>query len=324
MPATPAASVSPRTSSAVAAPMVGWNERKRRRDADLAKRRAKADAKRARFLKADAEYQTRALDKLAAKIRANGGNAVAATLENVPLFVWKMCWLILGDLSGSAARHYLQQLRNPHAAAVILAAAFGGRASVGRVAPRHRWSSLRARRMVAFGLAQTALAKPSRKSGTRNALVLGFGRGTWAALLADPYDDRPTYEKTEMRTRKGVAKKVATTITRTPAQPALTTLFGTHRRGAKADSADVGYFVALREAGFVYRQQLSERYATAGEMYGPSGHACNRYWVIGRELASGATLADAARWSLTQCLSGAGLFADAIEALRRARPPDDG
>lgn len=284
-------------------------------------RRAKAERAAERNFAEAAAYELRSLDRLSGKIRASGGNPKVA-LENVPLFVWRMCWLVIGDATGEAGRMYLRRLKSRTASAAIIAAAFGGipKGCAGRIPPRFEWASLRARRIVALGLALSALAKPTRKSGHRNGLVMGFGRGTFCALLANPMVRRPSYELTEKRTIKGSEKKVAVVVTRNPAQPSVAGVFGTHEPGATSDTGQVGYFVALRDAGFVYRQQLSEKYATENECYGPSGHACNRYWLIARRTAQ---LDSAARWALTQALSGATVFFDAVERLQLARPPDD-
>ncbi len=234
-----------------------------------------------------------------------------------------MCWQIVGDSTGAAARVFLQRLKNASAAATILHAAFGYMPSRGRVPPRYQWASMRARRIVAMGLALSALSKPSRKSGPRNAFVHGIGRGAFQCLLADPFDHRPSYEVSVKRTARD-GKKYYSRETRVPAQPALTSIYGTHELGATVQSGQVGYFVALRRSRFAYRLQLPKGVAPARECYGPSGCAVSRYWVMGRACSSAATqLLPQARWSLMAAVASAVVMADSIAALEKLRPPDD-
>jgi hypothetical protein len=61
--------------------------------------------------------------------------------------------------------------------------------------------------------------------------------------------------------------------------PHLNALFGTHRKDGSGSNGGAGYFVALLEAGAVYRQQLPGRLVAPSER-GPSGYAFNRYWLV--------------------------------------------
>ncbi len=200
------------------------------------------DERRARAFKSASDYEQRALEKLSVKIRAQGG-VTDRGLENISWFVWKMAVRCMGDATGEAARTYLRQLRSQRAAAAIYSAAFGGMARDGRVAPRHCWQSMRARRIVTFGLVLSALARPTKKGGPRSALVKGIGRGAFCAMLANPFDRRPSYTLFVTRTIKGQKEKQLVAEERKPAQPCIGAVFGVHRPGARdsATSSQVGY-----------------------------------------------------------------------------------
>jgi hypothetical protein len=194
------------------------------------------------------------LAKLTANVRDRGGHGLG--IRGVPMRVWVMCSQVIADPSGKAGRIHLRRMRNRTAAGAILTAAMERAGDEQTAAERARsWSDMRTRRIAALGLALATLAAPTRRRGPWGAIVIGIPRGAFAALLRDPFDAR--------------AK----------AKPAITTLFGTHRPGAAETSGQVGYFVALRAAGLVYRQQLPKHEASAYECWGPSGYATNRYWV---------------------------------------------
>jgi hypothetical protein len=188
--------------------------------------------------------------------RAKAAGHTGAGLRAIPLAVWVGCAQVVSDATGRAARIHIRRLVNRTAAGAILAAAMPPDAD-------STWASLRARRIAALGLALVWLGQYTARVGPWNCIVKGIPRGALATLLRNPFDARPA-----MGTRKRAA-----------GIPALTTLFGTHRPGAADDSGDAGYFPALRAAGLVYRQQLPAAHVGAGEL-GPSGYACNRYWIV--------------------------------------------
>ena len=226
--------------------------RQRKRSPDSRRARAeRVDKARARARRKDSAL----LAKLEREIRARGGHAVG--LRVVRSHVWSMCSHILADRSGRAGRLYLRRCPNKPFVGAVMRAAFGELDTAGRPRGRVAWCDMRARRIVAVGLAMLAISKRSHRAGQWNACVLGIPRGAFCALLADPY---------ETRAGKGT--------------PATTTLYGTHKPDATAETGQVGYIVALREAGALYRQQLPKGQGLLCETGYPSGYPPNRYWLL--------------------------------------------
>lgn len=298
----PAAPPAPPAARAPAAP----HAPQRHRQGPKPSRRERTQTRRAALQRRESAY----LQALTDRVRAAGGHGVG--IRAIPLRVWTMCLQITADATGRAARVHLRQLKNRTAAGAILSAALQPPELPGHIphapewaqpepepadAPRRSWASLRTRRIAALGLALTHLAGPTRRRGPWGGLVMGIPRGAFCKLLRDPYD--PDHDR---------------------GTPAITTVFGTHRRGAAADSAQVGYFVALRSAGLAYRQQLPAHEASPYEVQGPSGHATNRYWIASDVIAC--MESDEARELALALAQLASVDADALASqLRRERAP---
>jgi hypothetical protein len=212
------------------------------------------------------------LQRLTTKLREQGHHAVG--IRPAPLRVWVGSGQAMGDPTGKAIRIHLRQLSNRAAAGMILKAALAGGRS---------WTSLRARRIATWGLGLVWLAHRTHRRDRWGALVKGFPREFWAALLRDPNDTRrapytrkscPGNERDEK-----YRDQHSCTMCRAPGIPATSSLFGVHRFGAAPHSGDVGYLAPLREVGLVYSQQLPAKEVEAWEV-GPKGHALNRYWVV--------------------------------------------
>lgn len=240
-----------------------------------------------------AKRESEHLARLTQRIASVGGKWTA--IRVIPIAVWTMTAQVIADATGRAARIHLRRCKNRTVAGATLAAAFGTR-EADETTPRRSWAELRTRRIVAFGLALAALGRyKAGRAGPWRACVIGIPRGAFAALLRDPHDERSR------------------------ATPSISACYGTHRPGATADDAgQVGYFVALRAAGAVYRQQLPQREATATELWGPSGYAINRYWIATDEPT--AISDDEARHRALQWQALADADADLLGAqLRRER-----
>jgi hypothetical protein len=218
------------------------NRQWHRRGAKLDRReRAKMRARRL------AERESNYLARLTARIRALGG--AVSSVRQIPQRVWVMAAQSMSDLTGRAARVHVRKMGNRTCAGAVLRAALGEDAT-------RSWSKLRTRRIATLGLVLHALARSTKRRGIWQGVVIGIPRGALAALLRDPYDQSES------------------------ATPSITALFGTHRPGAHAESGQLGYFLALRNAGVAYRQQLPAHEATRAETWGPRGYAFNRYWLI--------------------------------------------
>jgi hypothetical protein len=160
---------------------------------------------------------------------------------------WRDTWSIVGDQSGRLAMYHLGRIKNRVAAGMILKAAFWNERDA-------HWGNPRTRRIVALGLALLWLSRPtSRKYGFTN-LVLGVPQGAFRKLLANPFDP--------------YGRSVS-------------------RSALSNDGDHVGYLSKLRDAGFMYGQQLDKVHHADKlercELVGPSGHATNRYWVVSRD-----------------------------------------
>jgi len=195
----------------------------------------------------------RILDRVTQKIHDAGGTIPRHDIMRIPSAVWRTTAQIIADASGRAARIYLARMPSRAVAgAVLRAATENGQA----------WADLRARRICALGVALDLLSKRTRRRGPWSRLVIGITRGAFAALLADPFDQR------------------------SQAKPSLNACFGVHRLGAAedADSNQIGYYRALQRTGATYRQQIGQHSRDTlapCERGFPSGHSPSRYWLAG-------------------------------------------
>lgn len=250
------------------------------------------EARRARRQRKRDQYRAkeRALHaKVLEALRAAPHKPNALMCKLIPLYVWQRARAIMGDPSGKLARYWLAKISNRVAAGTILRAAFDDE-------PNAHWGNKRTRRLVLVGLVLLWLSEPTRRAYGYTRLVMGIPREAIAAMLADPFDVHD----------HGVC---------------LSTLSG-EQRGA------VGYFKKLHAAGFMYRQQLTQKHHAdkieACEVLGPSGHATNRYWVCAADplLAYGS---DDTRKAAIDLVTFADDFAAAFWRWLRgikARPPD--
>lgn len=166
--------------------------------------------------------------------------------RGIPRDVWVMSWDCVGDGTGAALRYWLKRCRNKTFLGAARAAALAG----GRT-----WQDLTARRIMACALVQERMSVAVDRPGRWTELVRGIPVGAFAAALTPP----------------GSEARV----------PHRNTLIGQHR-GVQSDAArgQVGYLRALEDAGALYSQQLPADEVDAFERCGPSGHACNRYWLL--------------------------------------------
>lgn len=235
-----------------------------------AEKRAAAVARRQRQRDRDAATESRILDAVSAKI-VNAGGARTRP-QGCPVGVWRMCWQVRGDATGGAARVWLKRTRDRAQVAAIIRAALwdgheppeGNADALPEVGARS-WAQDHVRCIAAIGLALAHMAERTRRRGKWNGLVKGFGQGFFAALLHDPFDQRPAPPGTYAN---GLPKK-------RPGTPHTKTIFG------KRSDDDAGYLHTLIRAGLLHMpQQLRAEYVSAAEKNGPSGHSYSRYWIV--------------------------------------------
>lgn len=166
--------------------------------------------------------------------RSNGGHGV--DLVGVPDDVWKTGWACVEDNSGKTLIAAIRVAQNTAAKLALVNA--GLNFTVDGFA-RYRFKgtgakALRARRIATFGVLQLLLKQRSKQLGPwGGGVVRGITQRAWCIMLRDVNEPRP-----ELR------------------DPHPNTVFGKyHRRGATAESGEVGYYQALVEAGFGYREQ---------------------------------------------------------------------
>ncbi len=213
-----------------------------------------------------------------------------------------MCWLVMADLSGRAARYFLGRERNRALAGYILEESLAGRS----------WTSLRARRTCTLGLLFGAMAKYGRTRGKWGGVVMGIPQTAIIAALRDPYETQPEYELPARPWRTDGKPEL-----RDPARPARSTVFGEHRKNGRARSGQAGYFDAFVQCGAMKSYQLEAERAEPFEVLGPSGHALNRYDVVARELES--VRNDDARYELLRVADVAIAASAAWERARSSR-----
>ena len=164
--------------------------------------------------------------------------------------VWLMAWHIVRDRTGKAGRFYLDRCRNKPFAAAVRIAAFemrGGR--------RRKWTSRRARRIVAAGMAFQALANKTRRRGRFNPIVRGVPKLAIAALLKD-MDDQHV--------------------------PSENALIGSGKWKGDYLDGECGYLTALWQVGALYFEQLPPEDVAPWERVGTERgvFALNRYWLM--------------------------------------------
>lgn len=206
----------------------------------------------------------------------------------IPRTHWVMARDILADPSGEAVRVWFRRMRNKIAVGAIRAAAL---APCSDGTTLRTWSDERARNVAALGLALTRLSVPTHRKGGWTGLVRGVPIGALRSLLTSPWE----------------AGK----------RPSRSTLSGTHRRHGDHRRGQAGYLNALEQCGLLYVQQLPADQCEPWEVCGPSGYACNRYWVVTEHPYL--PLSDARRRELI-ALHESGWDA-ALERPRRSTPP---
>jgi hypothetical protein len=168
------------------------------------------------------------------KCRDNGGHGV--DLAEVTDDVWLTGWACSSDQSSKSLMAAVRLAPNTAGKHALLAAGLNFTRD-GLARYRFKGSgatALRARRIATLGVLQLMLKKKSKQLGPwGGGVVRGIPQGAFCAMLRDVFEPRP--EKRD---------------------PHPNTVFGKyHRKGASAESGEVGYYQALYEAGFGYREQ---------------------------------------------------------------------
>jgi hypothetical protein len=226
--------------------------------------------------RSDAHYRkTLERWKATAKERAERGG-VAVDVTVIPLEVWLTSWAVVADATGGALRAAFKLARNTAAKENALRAALcvtaGGDA-------RYRFNNMRSRRIAATAINMLALAKPTKVRGAYGGgEVLGVPRGAFAELLRDVNDPRPAERDDPTSICPVCCRDERCVHERPPGVPTVNAVFGKHRVDGTAEGGEVGYWVALYEAGFGYRRQLPPSEALPVELaFGP--YATNRYQI---------------------------------------------
>lgn len=253
----------PKLAGAVARPRISVAERKRRD-------RARKCATRDRRARADAEREAKLYERLKQRL-ADLGASLDSPPPMIPLWIWRMGWLVIGDATGRAARMFLRRLRGSNAAAVgaILRALFGDEAG-NELPAESSWSDLDTRRTCAAGLAVVHLARRHRKRGPWGAQARGIPAGAFCAMLHNPFDPRPAVPARVVPGARKPSERL-----RRPGTPHRNTVFGVHNEAR----GELGYMVRLRNAGLFISFQMPKALAKAYEI-GPSGYPYARYDVI--------------------------------------------
>jgi hypothetical protein len=286
-PAPPSSSSSTTETSPPPAPV---NRRERRAFRALEQRKPAHqdtnDERKRRAEARDAAYLYRLRRRL--ERRGLPGDVAYGFFHFIPRTHWVMARDILADPSGEAVRVWFRRMRNKIAVGAIRAAALAPCADGTTL---RTWSDERARRVAALGLAFVRLSVPTHRKGGWTGLVRGVPIAAFRALLTSPWE-----------------------AGRRPSRTALT---GTHRRLGDHRRGQAGYVNALEQCGLLYVQQLPADQCEAWEACGPSGYACNRYWVVTEHPF--VPLSDARRREL-MALHESGWDA-VLERPRRSAPP---
>jgi hypothetical protein len=206
--------------------------------------RAVREAAEAQRAAADKRWQDKARERQIARGAIGAGGVF-------PRAVRVMVTDILADPSGRAVLVHAATLRRSFSGVplwAIVRAALGPRDD-GQV--KRTWCDERARKIAALGFAMLMCSRPTSRRSQWRHIVRGQTHASWQALLRSPFE----------RSR----------------EPSRTTLAGRTR-------SSVGYLVALREAGFLYAQQLPasevEDWERGVDRKGIP-RAFNRYWLVG-------------------------------------------
>lgn len=252
-----------RRRSAEEAAQEAQSRQERRIAAALAQRAATARAhpaipasprKHDRHVAALAKRQKRDARWLATHRQRCAERGMVAPSPAAPVHVWDLISDILSDPSGRAVRIHVGRARNVVALGALRLAALGLDA---HGYPRRSFASAYARHVFALGLSMLQLCADTKRKGRYRSVVRGFTFGAWLAMLRDPWTGKQLHQNT---------------------------LSGRHRSWASLERSQLGYLDALREAGFLYWQQLPgndpevapwERYQTDR---GPRSSL--RYWIV--------------------------------------------
>lgn len=269
--------------AAVAMPPLSGGRRRRDRRAhtalDLAAERARKRL--ARDVRREAEHARRMADW--------GAQTPAGGWRHVPVDVWVMAWSCMSDATGGTLRYWMGQERNKIAVGAARRVAL--RPDAGTYA--RSWYDPTARALMTVTLVLLRLGAPTRRKGPFTECVRGVGLGALAAMLSPP----------------GASARV----------PHRNTLCGRHK-GLQSDwrRGQTGYLRSLAHGGVLYSQQLPAHEVEPFERGGPSGHACNRYWLLG-PTATGPE--DQARREALIALHREGQGAAHEDLPRPSRPP---
>lgn len=196
------------------------------------------------------EAQRAAADERWEKAHRERQRARGANNARPPVWkreVWLMSRDILADPSGRAVLMWLCRLRRSHSGTPIWAivrAALGVRTDEQLT---RTWRDGRARCVSVIGLAQLMLSRETNRRSQWRRCVRGYSVANFRALLRSPWEPR------------------------TPSRTAVSGRAGRYR----------GYQRALEEAGFCYSQQLPSSEVASWEIGSATGHAYNRYWIVG-------------------------------------------
>lgn len=181
--------------------------------------------------------------------------------ERIPREVWVMCWMIVGDHSGRAARMYLRWARSRFGGWALARIRDAAMQPNDQGECRYTWADDRARRITALGLLllrcshnatrRQAFGSASTKVGR---LVKSINEEALCSALAMPWDlsDKPS------------AKNIGAAVPRS---------------GRPNEAPWLGYIAALDEAGFLERGRVPLEVAGDNEIGRWSGHTINRYWI---------------------------------------------
>lgn len=220
------------------------SRRDRRAHAALELAAARAHRRRTRDVRAERRF--------ARRMEQWGAQEPEGGWRGIPRDVWVMAWDAVADGTGAAVRYWMGREPNKIVVGAARAVALG----IGPDGEHARtWADLTARRLMVCTLVQCKLAVTTKRAGRWTELVRGVPMGAFAAMLTPP--------QTGAR------------------RPHINALCGRHR-GAQSQErrGQLGYLLELERGGVLYSQQLPAGDVDAFERCGPSGHACNRYWLL--------------------------------------------
>lgn len=226
-------------------------KRRSREDHSRTPARRSSEGKKRRALRRQRErrnrqYFDRAREELTRRWESMG--IPTRYVKVIPRPVWVMCWHIIADGDGDAARHYLSRCRNKSAAGALRRAATAD--------GRRPWTSITARRIAAIGLAEYALSESTQRLGRWRRIVRGVLQKALIALITPPG---------------------------TGTGPHLQTMRGRGAWNGSYRNGTLGYLQALKDAGFhTYQQLPADQVAPWERVATPRGvFAICRYWIVG-------------------------------------------